>query len=206
MWHELETSVNFRFLSRVWCSMLAKVAPCFVALRGEEKCFQSCTLASRECQVEASGSQNHFSLWHWELREVSSWIHRRSSACISPWFSLARNWWDQFFATPRFNARRHSVSTWHFSHFLMLDWKHFSSGAQWSTLASMEHQTLVKNLKSEQVFNLCHIYGLLFYGWYLCQHQSYSYEQTPKQKLGCFFLLSCSQKIISPSRVIKLSQ
>jgi hypothetical protein len=34
---------------------------------------------------------------------------------------------------------------------------------QGATLASMEHQTLGENLKSTQVSNPCHIYGLLFY-------------------------------------------
>ncbi len=28
----------------------------------------------------------------------------------------------------------------------------------------MEHQTFDENLKSTEVFNSCHIYGLLFYG------------------------------------------
>jgi hypothetical protein len=44
------------------------------------------------------------------------------------------------------------------------DWKHFSSSTQWPIFSSMEHQTLGENLKSTQVFNLCHIYGLLFNG------------------------------------------
>jgi hypothetical protein len=38
--------------------------PWWPKLRGKEKCFKSCTLASREYRVEASGSQNHVSLWH----------------------------------------------------------------------------------------------------------------------------------------------
>jgi hypothetical protein len=34
---------------------------------------------------------------------------------------------------------------------------------KWSTLANMEHQKFNENLKSTQVSNPCHIYGLLFY-------------------------------------------
>ena len=102
---------------------------------------------------------------------MSSGSRRRSSACISPWFLLARNWWDRFPLTPRSNAMRHSVSARHFSHFLMLDWKHFSSRAQWRFLSRMEHQTFDENLKSTEVFNSCHIYGLLFYVLASMEHQ-----------------------------------
>ena len=64
--------------------MIAFYSLLCVALRGEEYCFQSHTLTSRECQVEAIGSQNHVSLWHKELQELSSRRHRRPSVCISP--------------------------------------------------------------------------------------------------------------------------
>ena len=62
-------------------------------------------------------------------------------------------------------ARRHSVSPRHFLQFIVLDWKHFSSRAQWSTLSRMEHQTLNENLESTEVSNSCHchIYDLLLY-------------------------------------------
>ncbi len=62
-------------------------------------------------------------------------------------------------------ARRHSVSPRHFLQFIVLDWKHFSSRAQWSTLSRMEHQTLNENLESTEVSNACHchIYDLLLY-------------------------------------------
>jgi hypothetical protein len=65
-------------------------------------------------------SRFEVSSWHWELWEVLSWRHHRSSACFSPWFSFARNWYDQFLATPRSKARRHSVFTCHFSQFPVL--------------------------------------------------------------------------------------
>ena len=55
----------------------------------------------------ASRSQNHVSLWHWELREMSNWRCRRSLEGILPWFSLARIWCDLFLATPQSKARRH---------------------------------------------------------------------------------------------------
>ena len=164
MWHGLETCDDFRFSSKVWCSMRERNLLCFALLWDEEKCFQSRNLASRECWAEASGSRFEASLWHWELREVSSWRHRHSSVCFSPWFSLARNWWDRFLTTSWSNARSHSVSARHFLQFLMPDWKHFSSRAQWRFLSRMEHQTFDENLKSTEVFNSCHIYCLLFYG------------------------------------------
>ena len=88
---------------------------CYAVLWDEEKCFQSCTLASRECRAEASGSRFKVSLWHWELREVSSWRRCHSSACFSPWFSFARNWCDWFLATLWSKAWRRSVFTRHFS-------------------------------------------------------------------------------------------
>ncbi len=109
----------------------------------------------------ASGSCFEVSLWHWELREVSSWRHRRSSACFSPLFPFARNWYDRFLATTRSKARCHSVFTRNFLQFPVLNWKCFSSRAQWRFLSRMEHQTFDENLKSTEVFNWCHIYGLL---------------------------------------------
>ena len=92
----------------VWCSMPAKVAPCFVAFIEQRWGKMFSILHSRVTRM-LTGSKlkgNHFSLWHWELQEVSSWRHRRSPACILPWFSLARNLWDQFLKTHQSKARR----------------------------------------------------------------------------------------------------
>ena len=124
-----------------------------------------------ECQVEASRSQNRITMWHWELREVSNWRRRRSLACILPWFSLVRNWWDQFLATPRYNARPHSVFARHFLQFLMLDWQHFSSPAQWLIFPSIEHQKEDKNLVILMVY-WSMIWPLSFY----CVRQLLDFE------------------------------
>ncbi len=107
---------------------------------------------TRTSRAEASGSRFEVSLWHWEFREVLSWRHCRSSACFSPWFSFVRNWCDRFLATTRSKARRHSVFTCHFSQFLVLNWKHYSSHAQRRFLSRMEHQTLDKNSCHTRVY------------------------------------------------------
>ena len=113
MWHELKTSVNFKFSPIVWCSVLEKKLLCFPVLWDEEKCVQSCILAAQECRVEVSGKRNHFSLWHWELRGVSNWsrldFHLRETGKIDV---------SQL-------PEASSVSAWHFSQFSMHDWKHF---------------------------------------------------------------------------------
>ena len=70
---------------------------------------------------------------------------------------------------PDTRGRATPSSTRKLSQFPVLDWKHFSSRTQWATLARMEHQKFNQNLKSTQVFNSCHIYGLLFYYYYLLQ-------------------------------------
>jgi hypothetical protein len=60
--------------------MLDKVAPCFVVLRGEEKCFQSCSLASES--VEQVKTTSHCGIEN--CRDGSIEDVNRSLACILP--------------------------------------------------------------------------------------------------------------------------
>ena len=58
--------------------MLDNKLLCFVVLLDEEKCFQSCILASWECRAEASGNQNHISLRARGIKLKTlllSWVH-----------------------------------------------------------------------------------------------------------------------------------
>jgi hypothetical protein len=53
--------------------------------------------------------------------------HRHSSACFLPWFLFARNWHDQFLATPRSNAKCLQCLLAISCNSLCSNWKHFSS-------------------------------------------------------------------------------
>jgi hypothetical protein len=79
----VENLCRFKVSPIFWCSMLAKVAPCFAVLWDEEKRFQSGTLVSRECRADASRSRNHVSLWHWKLQEMVNW--RRCWSLLNEW-------------------------------------------------------------------------------------------------------------------------
>jgi hypothetical protein len=163
MWHKLKTCSDFRFLTRVWCSMLAKVdhwAP-------EEKCFQSSIRKCEKCQVDTEWrlALNRGVAKNWSHQFLASEnqgdIHAEEQRCIQ--LDTSRNSQchnEKWFWLPL-------ASTWHSRDARVQDWKHFSSPLnatkQGATLASMEHQTLDKNLKLTEVSNSCHIYGLLFY-------------------------------------------
>jgi hypothetical protein len=105
--------------------------------------------------------RNHVSFVTWRIARGD--VELKTS---SLWFSLARNWRDRFLTTSRSNSRHHSVSARHFSQFLMLGWKFFSSLAPVVNFG--QHGTSKVRRKPETNQNFSHrvmFYGLLFMGF-----------------------------------------
>jgi hypothetical protein len=159
---DLETSVDFRFLPRVWCSMLE------IKLHWarEERCFQSCIGNCEKCQAgteDASGSCEKSILpVSLQMRIKARWCERATTSSI---------WHLSQISVPQWGVISISLaSAWHSRDARIHVWKHFlisQHGKAKDFLSSMEHQTLGENLKLTEVSISCHIYGLLFYG---CNH------------------------------------
>ena len=168
MWHELKTSVDFKFSSRVWCSMREKISFASSSWEMRKNVF-NLALASRECRAEVvsaspCGTDNCERCWVEDIISLSIVsrldFHSRETGMID---FLQLRGSKQRVIPCSLAISRHSQCS---------NWKHFSSRAQWRFLSCMEHQTFGKNLKSTQVLNLCRVTSLRFIVLW-CKHSYY---------------------------------